>query len=387
MPTAFDIPESTPTPLYYYDLGVLNATLDAVLSAACDYKVHYAVKANNNSRILEIIAKRGLGADCVSGGEIRQAMDAGIKPADMVYSGVGKTDGEIDFALTAGIGCFNVESIEELDIIASRAEALGTVASVALRINPDIDAHTHEYITTGLAENKFGIPWSRLVEAVDVALSLRGLRLRGLHFHIGSQVTVNEPWQILCERANSMLDALAARGVSVDYVNMGGGLGIDYDDPDANPIPDFKSYFDTFRRCLRVPAGARLHFELGRSIVAQCGSLISRVILVKGGVDRDFVILDAGMNNLIRPALYGAHHVIQNLSAPADAPCHVYDVVGPVCESADVFGNGVELPLTRRGDIMAIRSVGAYGEVMSSAYNSRPVADTLFVSSDSNTAI
>lgn len=364
------------TPFYYNDMQLLRQTARAALSAAAvnpAFVLEYAVKANNDPDILSMLAKMGFGADCVSAGEIAEAKRSGISPAKISFAGVGKTDREIRFALQTGIGCFNVESIPELEVIAQIAEELGMVAPVALRVNPDIDAHTHHYITTGLAENKFGINMSMLDRAVDEAMALPSVRLIGLHFHIGSQVTITEPFAVLCQRVNELVAALADRGVRLQHVNMGGGLGVDYDDPDANPIPDFAAYFNTFNDNLRLPEDMKVRFEPGRSIVAQCASLITRVLYVKEGEKKKFVIVDAGMTDLIRPALYGAHHLIQNLTAPADSPVQTYDVVGPVCESSDTFGEDERLPLTHRGDILAIRTAGAYGRVMASTYNSRPL--------------
>ena len=345
----------TPTPFYYYDMELLAKTLDAIGSAAPEKElcVHYAVKANCNPAILKFIAGRGLGADCVSGGEIRAALEAGFPAAKIVFAGVGKTDSEINFALDCGIGCFNVESIPELEVINELASARGLTANIALRVNPDIDAHTHHYITTGLEENKFGIALEMLDEAIACCMRHTGLHLAGLHFHIGSQITINE------------------------YINVGGGLGVDYDNPDANPVPDFESYFGTFRKHLALRPGQSLHFELGRAVTAQCGSLISRVLYVKEGVDRKFVIADAGMTDLIRPALYGAHHLVQNITSTAENT-EKYDVVGPICESSDCFGSGETLPETRRGDLLAFRTAGAYGEVMASRYNCRNLPGAVF---------
>ena len=372
------------TPYYQYDLELLDRTLRAVTDAAAPYgfRVHYAMKANSNPQIMRRVCAAGLGIDAVSGGEIRLATECGFKPDSIVYAGVGKRDDEIRLALKSGIGCFNVESIPELENIAAIAAEMGLKAPVALRINPDIDAHTHEYITTSLAENKFGIPMQSLDEAVDKTLSLPTVELRGLHFHIGSQVTITEPFRLLAERVGDLLDRLQGRGVSLRSVNMGGGLGINYDDPDANPIPDFKAYFEAFASLPTRHPEVEVHFELGRAIVAQCGSLITKVLYVKEGLDKNFVIVDAGMTDLIRPALYGAHHKIENLTARdddrCDGPLMKYDVVGPVCESSDIFGQGEMLPLTRRGDILALRSAGAYGEVMASQYNCRPLPSSRF---------
>lgn len=377
---------SVPTPVYYYDLRLLRDTLEAVgrESQREDFHVHYAMKACNDPRVLKTIADYGLGVDVVSAGELTMALETGFKAADIVFAGVGKTDAEIETALKAGIGGFNVESLEELEIISHIAAGMGLTAPVALRINPDIDAHTHHYITTGLAENKFGISLTMLDRAVDMALALEGVKLEGLHFHIGSQITDLTPYKILCERINAMVGSLSQRGVKIANINVGGGLGIDYDYPDGCPISDFKSYFDIFKNCLILPEGCQVHFELGRAIVGQCGSLLSRVVYVKKGIGKQFVILDAGMNDLIRPALYQAHHAIENLSATerGETAESVYDVVGPVCESSDVFATDEHMPVTRRGDLIAIRSAGAYGQVMSSYYNCRHTSDRAIYSVD-----
>lgn len=364
------------TPCYFYDLRLLDRTLDAVRQAAGNFCVHYAVKANANPRLLGMIAGRGFGADCVSGGEIDAAVAAGFNPASIVFAGVGKTDAEILTALQAGIGCFNVESLPELMAIDELAAGEGKIADVAIRVNPNIDAHTHHYITTGLAENKFGINLEQLPQIVVQAQSLGNIRLKGLHFHVGSQILDMEPFAALCRKINDIQMRFA--GTAFEMINVGGGLGIDYANPDENPIPDFKAYFDTFRRNLRLQSGQQLHFELGRSIVAQCGSLISRVVYVKQGTKKTFVIVDAGMSELLRPALYGAHHVAENLSAAHGAQTEVYDIVGPVCESSDVFATDERLPLTRRGDLIAFRSAGAYGETMASNYNLRKLNQPIF---------
>lgn len=367
------------TPFYYYDMALLDRTLDAVNEASADarYKVHYAVKANADMPILKAVMAKGLGADTVSGGEIQAAIEAGFKPEDIVFAGVGKSDREIELALEAGISCFNVESKAELEVIAEIASHMNRVANIALRINPDIDAHTHHYITTGLAENKFGINMELLDDVLASMAKYPSVKLTGLHFHIGSQITDNAPYALLCERINALQEQFEAKGYRLATINVGGGLGIDYDDPDRNPIPDFKSYFDVFRKHLMLREGQELHFELGRSIVAQCGSLITRVLYVKEGVKKRFAIVDAGFNDLIRPALYQAHHKIQNLTSTSTEE-EVYDVVGPICESSDVFSEDERLPLTRRGDILALRSAGAYGRIMASQYNCRPIAHGVY---------
>ena len=362
------------TPYYQYDIVLLRKTLDTILeeTAGYGYKVHYAIKANSDEVIVKTVAENGFGADCVSIGEVRHAIKCGFAASDIAYAGVGKTDEEISEAIDLQIGCFNVESLEELHIISEIATSKKAVANVALRLNPDIDAHTHHYITTGLAENKFGISLHLLDEALMLSKTLPGLKMRGLHFHIGSQILTMEPYKLLCERIKPILDkAINGYGLKIDYINVGGGLGIDYENPLVNPISDFKGFFKTFKENLVLPQGSQLHFELGRAIVAQCGSLITKVIYVKRGLEKQIVIVDAGMNNLIRPALYQAYHKIENLSS--DASVEEYDVVGPICESSDVFGKQVPLNATKRGDLIAMRSAGAYGEIMASQYNCRPL--------------
>lgn len=375
-----DIIMRTGTPCYYYDLGVLQETLLEIRrqTAGSPYLVHYAVKANGNPLLLSEIARAGLGADLVSGGELKAAMEAGFKPAQMNFSGVGKTDSEIRLALSAGIGCFNVESIPELEVINQLAEEMDTVAPIAIRVNPDIDAHTHKYITTGTADNKFGIGIEVLESTISHAMRLPHVRLKGLHFHIGSQITTMQPFAMLCDTINGLLDKYEQQGIHFEIINVGGGLGIDYQNPDINAVTDFKSYFDTFKNGLKLREGQQLHFELGRAIVGQCGSLIARVVFVKESRNKRFVILDAGMNDMIRPALYEAHHEIQNLTPTHGNERQIYDIVGPVCESSDVFARDCELPVTQRGDLIAIRSAGAYGESMASTYNMRSLPGSVF---------
>lgn len=367
------------TPFYFYDLSLLDRTLGEIRRTARDpnFKVHYAIKANANPGILRHIEAAGLGVDAVSGGEIQAALEAGFAGDKIVFAGVGKTDEEIRIALAAGIGCFNVESRPELENIAEIAADMGVKAPVAIRVNPNIDAHTHEYITTGLAENKFGINLEQLPGIIDTARELESVDLKGLHFHIGSQITINEPFALLCDTINALIDEYEQKGIEFKSINVGGGLGIDYADPDRHPIPDFEGYFKTFRNHLRLRKGQEVHFELGRSVVAQCGSLITRVLYVKEGVTKRFAIVDAGMTELIRPALYNAHHKIENLSSP-NGELHHYDVVGPICESSDCFGKDELLPAIRRGDFLAIRSAGAYGEIMASQYNCRPLPSSYF---------
>lgn len=364
--------KSVRTPFYYYDSQLLDQTLDILrdMSNYPGFRVHYAIKANANPVILSHILNAGLGVDAVSGGEIQAALNAGFAPDKIVFAGVGKRDDEIELALNHGIECLNVESEAELEVIESIAAAMGVKAPVALRVNPNIDAHTHSYITTGLAENKFGISIEMLEAIVKRCVASPHIDLRGLHFHIGSQITQSDPFRMLCNVVNNLQDHYNAQGIYFPIINVGGGLGIDYDHPDTNPVPDFRTYFSMFHKHLRLRPGQELHFELGRSIVAQCGSLITKVLYVKQGLNKRFVIVDAGMTDLIRPALYQAHHTIQNLTS-ASGETAVYDVVGPICESSDVFGKDEQLPVTTRGDLLALRSAGAYGEIMASRYNCR----------------
>ena len=365
------------TPFYYYDTALLQQTLDTIRGFLIGHplwKVHYAVKANHNPVILKRIADAGLGADCVSGGEVRAALDAGFAPESIVFAGVGKADWEILLGLEAGIGRFNIESTAEMRVVAQIAADCGLVAPVSIRVNPDIGAHTLAGITTGLAENKFGIFHEQVEEVIREILPIPSLRFSGLHFHIGSQILDMADFAALCNRINDLCERLERHRLPVGDLNVGGGLGIEYGHPNHLPIANFGAYFDTFRKLL--PSRYPLHFELGRSIVAPCGSLISRVLYVKEGLAKKFAVLDAGMNDLLRPALYHASHRIENLSS--DGPELLYDVVGPVCESSDVFGKGIILNECRRGDFVAIRSAGAYGESMASHYNCRPLAPAVF---------
>lgn len=352
---------------------VLRDTLACVNREVARYdnfSVHYAVKANANPKVLTIIRESGLGADCVSGGEIRAAIKAGFPAGKIVFAGVGKADWEIDLGLDYDIFCFNVESVPELEVINELAAAKGKVANVAFRINPNVGAHTHANITTGLAENKFGISMHDMDKVIDVALELKHVKFIGLHFHIGSQILDMGDFIALCNRVNELQDKLEARHILVEHINVGGGLGIDYDHPNRQPIPDFADYFRTYDEHLKLRPHQTLHFELGRAITGQCGSLISKVLYVKQGTNKQFAILDAGMTDLIRPALYQAHHKMENLTSE-DPVVETYDVVGPICESSDVFGKAVDLNKVKRGDLIALRSAGAYGEIMASGYNCR----------------
>ena len=362
------------TPFYYYDADLLRETLKVLTAEAGKHEnfvVHYAVKANANPKVLNIIHNAGLGADCVSGGEINAALKAGFPASGIVYAGVGKSDREIELGLSKGIFCFNVESEAELEVIQEIAARMDKTAQVALRINPNIGAHTHANITTGLAENKFGIAMEDMERIIERAQEMSHIQLIGLHFHIGSQILDMGDFEALCNRINELQDQLERCHIQLPNINVGGGLGIDYQHPNRVSLPDFKAYFDTYAKRLKLRPGQKLHFELGRAVVAQCGSLITRTLYVKQGVAKQFAIVDAGMTELIRPALYQAYHKIENISS--EEPVRPYDVVGPICESSDVFGKQIDLNATRRGDLIALRSAGAYGEIMASQYNCRPL--------------
>ena len=360
------------TPFYYYDMELLRQTLDTIRTEAGKHEgfvVHYAVKANANPQVLRTIRQAGLGADCVSGGEIEASLRAGFPASKIVFAGVGKSDWEINLGLDNDIFCFNVESIPELEVIDELARAKGKTARVAFRLNPNVGAHTHANITTGLAENKFGIAMRDMETVIALADRLENIRFVGLHFHIGSQILDMGDFQALCNRVNELQDQLERHHICVEHINVGGGLGIDYQHPNRVPMPDFKAYFDTYARRLKLRPGQTLHFELGRAVVAQMGSLIARTLYIKEGATKKFCIVDAGFTDLIRPALYQAYHKIENISS--NEPIEAYDVVGPICESTDVFGKQVDLNRAHRGDLIAIRSAGAYGEIMASQYNCR----------------
>ena len=365
--------ENLETPFYYYDLALLDQTLETCRSSAekFGFHVHYALKANFNEQILQAVRKIGFGADCVSGNEVKKAIEIGFDPGKVVFAGVGKSDKEIIEALNNNIYCFNIESVQELGIINRLAADRGKTAKVAIRINPNVDAHTHQYITTGLEENKFGVNQWELNSCIEQLNACPNLKLIGIHFHIGSQITNLEVFKSLCVKVNELNSWFEDHGFQLQILNVGGGFGVDYHTPDENSINDFLSYFAIFNQFLERRNHQEVHFELGRALVAQCGSLISRILYVKNGLKKNFLILDAGMTELMRPALYQAFHKIENISSLANNIHVKYDVVGPICESTDCFGKEVELPESFRGDLIAIRTAGAYGEVMSSGYNLR----------------
>jgi diaminopimelate decarboxylase len=359
------------TPFYHYDLGLLRQTLQRVKSLAEKYQfeIHYAVKANCNRTILKEVLRSGFGADCVSGNEVKLSIENGFSPKQILFAGVGKTDKEIRYALSKNIKSFNCESIQEIEVINELAKENNQITEIALRINPNVDAKTHKYITTGLDENKFGINQVDLPAVIEKLRSLENINLTGLHFHIGSQITDMNVFKGLCLRVNQISKWFADHGVNIEHLNLGGGLGINYSQPDTENIPDFETYFSVFGEFLERTENQKIHFELGRSIIGQCGNLISRVVYIKNGLNINFAILDAGMTELMRPALYQSYHQIDNLISNKEIA--EYDVVGPICESTDCFGKSVKLAETQRGDLIAIRSAGAYGEVMISNYNLR----------------
>ena len=371
--------EGTPTPFYYYDMALLRRTLDTLSKATSKYgyNMHYAVKANANPEILKTISDYGFGADCVSGNEVLKAIECGFNPSKVVFAGVGKSDKEINDALAHDIFCFNCESVQEIQVINQLAAQSGKIARIALRLNPGIDAHTNKCINTGLEDSKFGINFNLLDEVVKEVMVLNNIKLVGLHFHIGSQILDLEPYRLLCRRSNEMQQKLQLLGLNLPEINLGGGLGVDYINPDENPVPDFEKLLDTIHENLDVREGQRVHFEFGRAVVAQCGTMIARTLYTKKASKTTFAIVDAGFNDLIRPALYGSYHKIENLSSSSQTE-DVYDVVGPICESTDAFAQGYKLPVTQRGDLIAFRSAGAYGEIMASRYNLRDLAKAYF---------
>lgn len=370
--------ESLETPFYYYDMELLHKTLKTISNETKNrpFHVHYALKANANTQILKEVASYGFGADCVSGNEILKALECGFPASKIAFAGVGKSDNEINIGIDNDIFCFNVESIPEIEVLNDLAEKKGKTASVALRINPNIDARTHKYITTGLNENKFGINEQDLPKTLETVDGCSNIKLIGIHFHIGSQITDLTSFEDLCVKVKQIQSWFDDKGVELPVINVGGGLGINYHHPNHLPMADFESYFRLFEKHLNLNKDQVLHFELGRSVVAPCGSLISRVLFLKEGIKKNFLILDAGMTDLIRPALYQAFHHIENISS--DDELFKYDVVGPICESSDTFGEEITLNQSKRGDFIAIRSAGAYGEAMVSKYNCRDLPGSYY---------
>jgi diaminopimelate decarboxylase len=362
-------------------MGFLESTIKKIkkISDSYNFHIHYAFKANSNNPILELIQSYNFRADCVSGNEILKSIECNYNPDKIVFAGVGKSDEEINIVLDHNIFCFNCESIAEIQVINELALKKNKTTNIALRINPNVNVNTHKYITTGLEENKFGINTWELEDVLNSLKKLENIKFIGLHFHIGSQITDLNDFKGLCLRVNEIQEWFYNRKIIVKHINVGGGLGIDYTNPDKNSIPDFKSFFKLFNEFLELRPQQELHFELGRSIVGQCGTLISKVLYIKKGVNTNFSIIDAGMTELIRPALYQAVHAIENLTSKYDQTQR-YDVVGPICESSDCFAKSLLLPITKRGDIIAIKSCGAYGEVMASQYNLRNIVKAVYKS-------
>jgi diaminopimelate decarboxylase len=371
------------TPFYCYSTATLTRHFNVFSQAfaGLDTLVCYALKANSNQAVLKTLAKLGAGADTVSEGEIRRALAAGIPACRIVFSGVGKKAGEMDFALEAGIYCFNVESEPELELLSQRATALGKVASVSLRINPDVDARTHAKISTGKSENKFGIPISRAREAYARAAARPGIRVSGVDAHIGSQITDLQPFDDAFTLMAELVSQLRADGHDLTHVDMGGGLGVPYQH-DNSPPPLPVAYAEIVRRHF-ADIGARLVFEPGRLIVGNAGILVTEVIYLKEAEAKNFLIVDAGMNDLIRPTLYEAYHDIRPVTEPAaDAEWLKADVVGPVCETGDYLGLDRNLPRMAPGDLVAVYTAGAYGAVQSGTYNTRPLIPEVLVDGD-----
>lgn len=370
--------EHIETPFYLYDTDVLDEVLTEAKKWSQKYafKVHYAVKANANPRLMRLIKKHGFGADCVSGNEVRHSIAMGFKPWEVVFAGVGKTDKEIEYALDAGVFSLNVESMQELEVVDEIARKKRMIAPISVRINPNFAAETHDYITTGLEDNKFGIAYSNIHKVAELIKQLKHIKFIGVHVHIGSQISKLEVFKGLCAKVNQIQDDFQSNGLEVEHLNLGGGLGINYEEEGRPSVPDFKSYFETFNKYLNIQSGQQVHFELGRSLVASCGNLVSRVLYIKNGGTTNFAVIDAGMTELIRPALYRSVHKIENISAEHGK--EQYSVVGPICETSDTFGKQVELPETKRGDFIVIRSTGAYGEVMASQYNMRTPAKSYY---------
>ncbi|MCB1382419.1 MAG: diaminopimelate decarboxylase [Notoacmeibacter sp.] len=372
--------EQVGTPFYVYSSATLTRHFQVFSKAfeGLDTLVCYAMKANSNQAVLRTLALLGAGADVVSEGELRRALAAGIPAGRIVFSGVGKTAREIDLALEAGIHCFNVESEPELEQISARAVALGKVAPVSMRINPDVDARTHKKISTGKAENKFGIPWQRARAVYARAAELPGIKVAGIDMHIGSQITELQPFDAAFALLTELVETLRADGHEIEHVDLGGGLGIPYkDDNNPPPLPD--AYAEVVKKHVGR-LGLKAVFEPGRLIAGNAGILVTEVVYLKEGDAKNFVIVDAGMNDLIRPTLYEAHHEIYPVVQTAATSSRMTaDVVGPVCETGDFLAQDREMVRVGTGDLLAVSSAGAYGAVQASTYNSRLLVPEVLV--------
>lgn len=367
------------TPFYLYDIGLLDQTLESLMSIASKYgyKIHYAIKANYDAKLLQIIRKYGVGIDCASGNEVRCAIEAGFDPKSIVYAGVGKRDKEIRYAIEQNILAINCESIEELYLVDQLAAEAGKVVSIALRVNPDIDPKTNHCIDTGQADSKFGISYEEILSSVDAIKSLKHVDVIGMHIHIGSQIRELHVFENMCNKVNVIVENLTKLGFEIEFVDVGGGLGINYDMPENEPIPNFASVFAIIKQHLKV-GNRQVHFEFGRSIVGQCGELITKVLYNKTtATGRRLVIVDGSMTELIRPALYGSYHNIENITSEAEQRLK-YTIVGTACESTDVFDENVSLPITKRGDLLTIKSAGAYGMSMASRYNQHDLPTAVY---------
>lgn len=367
------------TPFYLYDIGLLRKTLESASTLANKhgFKLHYAIKANYDAKILKTIKEFGLGIDCCSWNEIKCALDAGFAPSGIVYAGVGKKDSELRNAINAGIYSINCESLQELEVIEGIAAEEGKKVRIALRVNPDVDPKTHKCINTGQADSKFGISYEEIQANAERIQAYEHLNLRGIHLHIGSQIRDMHVFEQLCEKVSAIVDNLVNLGFVLDFVDVGGGLGINYDCPEDEPVPNFAEVFNIITDKLKVN-GREVHFEFGRAIVGQCGELITSVLYNKTtATGKKLVIVDASMTELIRPALYGSHHVIENITSNASDKEN-YAVVGTACESTDVFDGSVSLPRTGRGDLLTIKSAGAYGMSMASRYNLHNLPEAVY---------
>jgi diaminopimelate decarboxylase len=378
-----DIAAQVGTPFYCYSTATLarHYRVFAQAFAGLDALVCYAMKANSNQAVLRTLAKLGAGADVVSEGELRRALAAGIPASKILFSGVGKTAREMDFALAAGILCFNVESEPELELLSARAVALGKLAPISLRINPDVDAKTHKKISTGKAENKFGIPWQKARQVYARAAKLPGIKITGIDTHIGSQITELQPFDDAFALLVDLVGALRTDGHAIEHVDLGGGLGIPYRiDNNPPPLPD--AYAQIVRKHV-TKLGLKVMFEPGRLISGNAGILVSEVIFVKEGDAKNFLVVDAAMNDLIRPTLYDAFHDIRPVvQPPADTPRMMVDVVGPVCETGDYIGLDRDLPRLKTGDLIAVSTAGAYGAVQAGTYNTRLLVPEVLVDGD-----
>jgi diaminopimelate decarboxylase len=377
------IAEAVGTPCYVYSTATLTRHYRAFADAFADLNatICFAMKANGNQAVLRLLGRLGAGMDVVSGGELAMALAAGVPAGRIVFSGVGKTEAELEAALRAGVHQINVESEPELDALDAVARRLGTRAPVAIRVNPDVDAATHEKITTGRAENKFGIEWTEARAVLRRAMTLEGIAVQGVAVHIGSQILDLAPFEAAFRRVRDLVALLRADGVTVDRLDLGGGLGVPYRDEDTEPPPP-AAYAEVVRRTVG-DLGCALTIEPGRAIAGNAGVLLSKVIYRKEGLSRTFLIVDAAMNDLMRPALYDAHHAIWPVQAsPPEVERTAVDVVGPVCESGDTFARGRRLPPLESGDLIAFMTAGAYGAVMANQYNGRPLAPEVLVDGD-----